>query len=288
MDHHSVVIENKKVYAVDDDEDQSFPTEWFLTEWRRGTNQEDSVPGNRNDWCAIGNLLYCIDTSGRILWCEPDELDWKEVKGLKKRQNPFPAIPNFPLRSTIRRVRRAETIKLCSNSAGNIVIFSKMLLGGPKNSRLCSEEISLERREGGEIWGKIEWFGTVFQLDPLSLASSFNVLFSASVHAYYGGGGTPNPVFPPPSPHPYMWSAQHHMMSLYGTPVPYPAMYPPGAVYAHPSMPMPPSFGPTNKETAKDQASGKKSKRNLKRKGEGGEKAPSGSGNDGVSQRCDL
>lgn len=38
----------------------------------------------------------------------------------------------------------------------------------------------------------------------------------------------------------------------------------------------------------KDQASGKKSKGNLKRKGEGGEKAPSGSGNDGVSQRCDL
>lgn len=35
----------------------------------------------------------------------------------------------------------------------------------------------------------------------------------------------------------------------------------------------------------KDQASGKKSKGNLKRKGEGGEKAPSGSGNDGVSQR---
>jgi len=31
---------------------------------------------------------------------------------------------------------------------------------------------------------------------------------------------------------------QHHMMPPYGTPVPYPAMYPPGAVYAHPSMPM--------------------------------------------------
>lgn len=32
--------------------------------------------------------------------------------------------------------------------------------------------------------------------------------------------------------------SQHHMMPPYGTPVPYPAMYPPGAVYAHPSMPM--------------------------------------------------
>lgn len=31
---------------------------------------------------------------------------------------------------------------------------------------------------------------------------------------------------------------QHHMMPPYGTPVPYPAMYPPGTVYAHPGMPM--------------------------------------------------
>lgn len=35
----------------------------------------------------------------------------------------------------------------------------------------------------------------------------------------------------------------------------------------------------------KDQTSGKKSKGNSKKKGEGGEKVPSGSGNDGVSQR---
>ncbi|KAF3533819.1 hypothetical protein DY000_02036412 [Brassica cretica] len=107
-----------------------------------------------------------------------------------------------------------------------------------------------------------------------------------SLKAYYGGGGTPSPFFPSPvgspSPHPYMWGAQHHMMPPYGTPVPYPAMYPPGAVYAHPGMPMPPSSAPTN-ETVKEQAPGKKSKGSLKRKGEGGEKAPSGSGNDGVS-----
>ncbi|KAL0726246.1 hypothetical protein Bca4012_022339 [Brassica carinata] len=110
--------------------------------------------------------------------------------------------------------------------------------------------------------------------------------WSNSMQAYYGGGGTPNPFFPSPvgSPSPYMWGAQHHMMPPYGTPVPYPAMYPPGAVYAHPGMPMPPTSAPTNKETVKEQAPGKKSKGNLKRKGEGAEKAPSGSGNDGVSQ----
>lgn len=31
---------------------------------------------------------------------------------------------------------------------------------------------------------------------------------------------------------------QHPMMSPYGTPVPYPALYPPAGVYAHPSIPM--------------------------------------------------
>ncbi|CAH8264824.1 unnamed protein product [Arabidopsis lyrata] len=40
-----------------------------------------------------------------------------------------------------------------------------------------------------------------------------------------------------PQPHPYMWGVQH-MMPPYGTPPhPYVAMYPPGGMYAHPSMP---------------------------------------------------
>ncbi|CAN7006952.1 unnamed protein product [Brassica rapa subsp. trilocularis] len=40
-----------------------------------------------------------------------------------------------------------------------------------------------------------------------------------------------------PQPHPYMWRVQH-MMPPYGTPPhPYVTMYPPGGMYAHPSMP---------------------------------------------------
>lgn len=112
--------------------------------------------------------------------------------------------------------------------------------------------------------------------------------WSNSMQAYYGAGGTPTPFFPSPvaspSPHPYMWGAQHPMMPPYGTPVPYPAMYPPGGIYAHPSMPMAPNSAPINTENAKDQASAKKSKGNSKGKGEGSEKVASGSGNDGVSQ----
>ncbi|XP_054810615.1 bZIP transcription factor 16-like isoform X2 [Prosopis cineraria] len=40
-----------------------------------------------------------------------------------------------------------------------------------------------------------------------------------------------------PQAHPYMWGVQH-IMPAYGTPPhPYVAMYPPGGIYAHPSMP---------------------------------------------------
>ncbi|XP_010526750.1 PREDICTED: G-box-binding factor 1-like isoform X2 [Tarenaya hassleriana] len=113
--------------------------------------------------------------------------------------------------------------------------------------------------------------------------------WSSSMQAYYGAGGTPAPFFPSPvaSPYPYMWGAQHHMMSPYGTPVPYPALYPPGGGYAHPTMPMALNSAPANAESAKDQASAKKTKGNTRGKGEGSEKVASGSDNDDVSQSDD-
>ncbi|KAK9048289.1 hypothetical protein SSX86_032748 [Deinandra increscens subsp. villosa] len=65
--------------------------------------------------------------------------------------------------------------------------------------------------------------------------------WSASMQAYYGGGAPP-PFFPSivasPTPHPYMWGGQHPMIPPYGTPVPYPTLYSPPEVYAHPGTPM--------------------------------------------------
>ncbi|KAL0431269.1 UNVERIFIED_CONTAM: G-box-binding factor 1 [Sesamum radiatum] len=63
--------------------------------------------------------------------------------------------------------------------------------------------------------------------------------WSSSMQAFYGAGATP-PFFAStvasPTPHPYLWGSQHPLMPPYGTPVPYPALYPPGGVYAHPNM----------------------------------------------------
>ncbi|ONH96762.1 hypothetical protein PRUPE_7G150700 [Prunus persica] len=124
--------------------------------------------------------------------------------------------------------------------------------------------------------------------------------WSSSMQAYYGPGATPPPFFAStvasPTPHPYMWGAQHPMMPPYGTPVPYPAMYPPGGVYAHPSMVATPASAQTNPELEGKGPDGKERVSTKKPKGTAGNtglvggkagesgKATSGSGNDGASQ----
>ncbi|KAF8014251.1 hypothetical protein BT93_H0172 [Corymbia citriodora subsp. variegata] len=124
--------------------------------------------------------------------------------------------------------------------------------------------------------------------------------WSSPMQAYYGPGATPPPFFAStvasPSPHPYLWGSQHHLIPSYGTPVPYSAIYPP---YAHPNMAPTPVVAQTNVEPdvkgadGRDGASAKKSKVTSGNSGLiGGKaadavKATSGSGNDGASQSAD-
>ncbi|GMI68131.1 G-box binding factor 1 [Hibiscus trionum] len=120
--------------------------------------------------------------------------------------------------------------------------------------------------------------------------------WSCPVQAYYGAGAAPPPFFAStvasPTPHPYMWGGQHPLMPPYGTPVPYPAMYPPGGVYAHPNMvPAPtPSVAQNNTDhegkgaNGKDRSAAKKSKGTSGSKAGESAKGASGSGNDGGSQ----
>ncbi|KAK4426843.1 G-box-binding factor 1 [Sesamum alatum] len=90
------------------------------------------------------------------------------------------------------------------------------------------------------------------QETPITPATPAYPDWSSSMQAFYGAGATP-PFFAStvasPTPHPYLWGSQighltencsstfhHPLMPPYGTPVPYPALYPPGGVYAHPNM----------------------------------------------------
>ncbi|KAK4789490.1 hypothetical protein SAY86_016794 [Trapa natans] len=120
--------------------------------------------------------------------------------------------------------------------------------------------------------------------------------WTSSMQAYYGAGATPTPFFASniasPTPHPYLWGGQHPLISPYGTPVPYSAIYPPGGVYAHPNIAMTPGSAPyNNNEVAAKVADGKegaskKNKRTPQNAGSAGNKngdgakVTSGSGND--------
>ncbi|XP_024461331.1 G-box-binding factor 1 isoform X1 [Populus trichocarpa] len=121
--------------------------------------------------------------------------------------------------------------------------------------------------------------------------------WSSSMQAYYGAGATPPPFYAStvasPASHPYLWGSQHPLIPPYGTPVPYPALYPAGGVYAHPNMAPTPNSAQANIEmegkvpNGKDRASAKKTKGTSGGKaGESG-KAASGSGNDGASQSAE-
>lgn len=126
--------------------------------------------------------------------------------------------------------------------------------------------------------------------------------WSNSMQAYYGAAATPSfftTTAASPTPHPYMWGGQHAMMPPYRTPLPYPAFYPPGGLYAHTTMATVANMGQGNGEMegktpdGKDRASSKKIKGALGNSdlvgGKGGEigKATSGSGNDGATQSAE-
>ncbi|KAH0901838.1 hypothetical protein HID58_041341 [Brassica napus] len=147
----SVVLDDNgtsTIFAVDED-GQSFyivPSDGIsLGE----TNSKQ--PGHRKDWCVIGKEL--------LLWYSPENI-----------------VPARPVDFDIG--------KLCSNSAGNIVIFwNKQLDDIEGNVELWCAEISVERRKGGEVWGKCEWSDAVVKLYPdFSHAYTVEVLYAASVY----------------------------------------------------------------------------------------------------------
>ncbi|KAL1810122.1 hypothetical protein ACET3Z_027112 [Daucus carota] len=124
--------------------------------------------------------------------------------------------------------------------------------------------------------------------------------WSSSMQAYYGAGAAPAfyaSTVAPPTPHPYMWGGQHPLMPPYGTPIPYP-VYPPGGMYAHPSIATNPSMVPTAESEGKavdgkDRNPTKKSKgasgnasSGVGKAGDSG-KAASSSGNDGGTQSAE-
>ncbi|KAK1440604.1 hypothetical protein QVD17_06433 [Tagetes erecta] len=114
---------------------------------------------------------------------------------------------------------------------------STSAISGTTSSSSAAEQIV-------DLMGAGEGNSTAKQSKPVSTQETHTSPYadwSTSMQAYYGGGAPP-PFFPSivasPAPHPYMWGGQHPMMPPYGAPVPYPTLYSPPEVYAHPGTPM--------------------------------------------------
>ncbi|KAH0941546.1 hypothetical protein HID58_001183 [Brassica napus] len=135
-----------KTYALDiqqsvvlDDNGQSF---YIVPSDSISLGETDSKqPGHRKDWCVIGKELYCRGTRGRILWCDPRNLEWKRVKGWEELD----------------------------------YLFWCWLDDIEGNVELWCAEIYVERRKGGEVWGKCEWSDAVVKLYPEFLISHTHI-----------------------------------------------------------------------------------------------------------------
>ncbi|XP_009146319.1 F-box/kelch-repeat protein SKIP6-like [Brassica rapa] len=159
-----LMLQKNEVYAVDED-GQSFSFSPSDNSISNGV--ADSKPGYRSDWCWIGGFLFCGSSRGKILWCSPYELNWKEVKGLDE-------------------LSEYDISKLCrkSDKNKNIVVFWNSSSLGSEPLEIWSAEISLELRHPHELWGKIEWSGSVFTLDPLSHSyGGIKLLYAVSIRA---------------------------------------------------------------------------------------------------------
>ncbi|CAA0408565.1 unnamed protein product [Arabidopsis thaliana] len=103
---------------------------------------------DRGSFCMIGNIAYCYDPSGKFRWmnCNTAEGDWSRLEGLE-------GLPKFA---------RYSTVKLAEYGGKLVVLWDKYVAAsGYKEKMIWCAEISLEKRNSEEIWGKVEWFDAV-------------------------------------------------------------------------------------------------------------------------------
>ncbi|XP_019087300.1 PREDICTED: putative F-box/kelch-repeat protein At3g43710 [Camelina sativa] len=115
--------------------------------WREGQSSL-ARGGNLSSRCVIDNVLYRSRSWG-IDWYDSEAKLWRELKGLENL---------FGIRTYGRTTK-------CVNYGGKIAFFWLEKVGYNKRyqkTNIWSAEITIERREKGEIWGTLEWFDVVF------------------------------------------------------------------------------------------------------------------------------
>ncbi|KAF8106316.1 hypothetical protein N665_0144s0027 [Sinapis alba] len=106
---------------------------------------------NSKEWegaCVVDNVLYYHDRSGKAMMAyDPKQGCWSVVNGLEE----FLAVETA-------RSRWSRTVNYGPNKLA--LFFPKRQYG---EKMICCAEIALERRQGGEIWGKVQWCHIVIE-----------------------------------------------------------------------------------------------------------------------------
>ncbi|CAN7008764.1 unnamed protein product [Brassica rapa subsp. trilocularis] len=118
---------------------------------------------NSKDWegaCVVDGVLYYHDRSGKVLRAyDPKQGCWSVVSGLEE----FLAVETGRSRWSITVNYGAEKLAL---------FFPKKQYG---EKMICCAEIGLERRQGGEIWGKVQWCHIVIGDGPFDMVECVSV-----------------------------------------------------------------------------------------------------------------
>ncbi|CAN7035200.1 unnamed protein product, partial [Brassica rapa subsp. trilocularis] len=148
---HDSFVRDHKVYAVDG----MYRTYYYSPrEGKWGSGNRGEQKGSRRDWCMVDNLIYFVHVGDQILH------RWEQTK----IRNGHP--PNK--KSKLGRIRELEDLipgaRLINSGGGNMVLFWDHL--STDSLEIWCAEISLEKRQGDEIWGKIEWSSVVMTFEP--------------------------------------------------------------------------------------------------------------------------
>ncbi|ESQ51579.1 hypothetical protein EUTSA_v10017591mg [Eutrema salsugineum] len=131
------VVMAHKLYMRDSH--NSFVYEPKKSKWKR-----DEMLNSKKWWnaCVVDDVLYYYNgVKKEIRAYDPKQRCWRVVKGLEELSK-----------------RTYSWLSSTVSYGGKLVLFFRKRFGWT----ICCAEVSLEKHQGGEIWGKVEWCDHVF------------------------------------------------------------------------------------------------------------------------------
>ncbi|XP_010431361.1 PREDICTED: F-box/kelch-repeat protein At4g39550-like [Camelina sativa] len=96
-------------------------------------------------YCVIDNILYCYHARFKMSWYDSKQRNWIPLKDLK-------GLPKFT----------ESYVHLASHGGKMVVVWNNyMTSSSSEDKKIWCAVIALERRNSGDIWGKVEWHDVV-------------------------------------------------------------------------------------------------------------------------------